>query len=69
MTDAGDRWLRRGPDPAAVGRLARHTLWWPPDKIAARHLAPVLAELDGVPPAILAAPQQAEEIELLLGDG
>jgi sulfide:quinone oxidoreductase len=69
ITGAGDRWLRRGPPPAAAGRIARHTLWWPPDKLAARYLAPALAEYDGVSPAVLAAPPAGEEIELLLGDG
>jgi sulfide:quinone oxidoreductase len=56
LTGEGDLWLRRDLDDVAdQGTVAAHALWWPPDKVAGRWLAPYLAALDdteaGVPHA------------------
>ncbi len=57
LTGGGSRYLRR--DPKGTAEVSDEPLWWPPAKIAGRHLAPYLAShLDlGVPPA--AAPVRA----------
>jgi len=41
LTGGGVRWLRR--DPAGESEISPDPLWWPPTKIAGRHLAPYLA--------------------------
>ena len=45
LTDTGPRWLRANVgDEADRSELAEHALWWPPTKIAGRHLGPYLWE-------------------------
>ncbi|MDX6702378.1 MAG: sulfide:quinone oxidoreductase [Baekduia sp.] len=56
LTGERDLWLRRDLDDVEdQGTVAAHALWWPPDKVAGRWLAPYLAALDdteaGVPHA------------------
>jgi sulfide:quinone oxidoreductase len=47
LTGSRDLWLRRDLEDADdLGAVATHALWWPPDKIAGRWLAPFLAALD-----------------------
>jgi sulfide:quinone oxidoreductase len=47
LTGGRDLWLRRDLEDADdLGAVATHALWWPPDKIAGRWLAPFLAALD-----------------------
>jgi sulfide:quinone oxidoreductase len=47
LTGGQDLWLRRALDDADdPGAVATHALWWPPDKIAGRWLAPFLAALN-----------------------
>jgi sulfide:quinone oxidoreductase len=47
LTGGQDLWLRRALDDADDrGAVATHALWWPPDKIAGRWLAPFLAALN-----------------------
>jgi sulfide:quinone oxidoreductase len=42
-----DRWLRYDPGgPEAEGEVAPRALWWPPNKIGGRYLAPWLAARD-----------------------
>ena len=43
-------YLRQLAGRAAVGRRAAHSLWWPPSKIAGRHLATHLVTRAGLPP-------------------
>ena len=41
LTGGGVRWLRS--DPSSASEVSTDPLWWPPSKIAGRHLAPYLA--------------------------
>jgi len=41
LTGGGVRWLRR--EPGGTSEISTDPLWWPPSKIAGRHLAPYLA--------------------------
>jgi sulfide:quinone oxidoreductase len=57
LTGGHDLWLRRDlDDPGDPGTVATHALWWPPDKIAGRWLAPYIATLNdaeaGTPHAV-----------------
>jgi sulfide:quinone oxidoreductase len=57
--------LTEGENPEAT--IAEHALWWPPSKIAGRHLAPYLATLataDPAPPAPPARSPVTVEVEL-----
>jgi sulfide:quinone oxidoreductase len=45
LTGRGKRWIRRDLEGAEEGETQRHALWWPPTKVAGRHLAPYLAAL------------------------
>lgn len=49
LTGAGARWLRRDArgDAGDDAAVAERPLWWPPTKIAGRHLAPYLAAREG----------------------
>ncbi|MGH2946467.1 MAG: FAD-dependent oxidoreductase [Solirubrobacteraceae bacterium] len=53
MLIAGERtlYLRRQGTGEAAGEASPRPLWWPPTKIAGRHLAPFLDELDADLPA------------------
>jgi sulfide:quinone oxidoreductase len=83
LTGELERWMRRdltaGP---ADGAVAQHALWWPPGKVAARWLAPYLAEADDAadgfphPPgarhdalAVPAGAQSPRDLELLGREG
>jgi sulfide:quinone oxidoreductase len=66
LTGAGDRWMRRDPDREPAGRIADHALWWPPGKIAGRHLSPVLAERNGEAAEALRTPKDGAEVEVLV---
>jgi sulfide:quinone oxidoreductase len=46
LTEWGPRYLR-APYGEATGTVARSILWWPPAKVAGRHLAPYLASRAG----------------------
>lgn len=47
LTGHGPRYLRYDPvGGGGEGEVATHTLWWPPDKVAGRYLAPWLAARD-----------------------
>jgi sulfide:quinone oxidoreductase len=49
LTGGSPRFLRRGAGaPSLAGEQAE---WWPPHKIAARHLAPYLADRSPLMPA------------------
>ena len=44
LTGRGRRWIRRSLETAADhGETSRRALWWPPTKVAGRHLSPYLA--------------------------
>lgn len=63
LTGHRDLWLRRDlGDVEDRGTVASHALWWPPDKIAGRWLAPYLAALDD---AEAGAPHEAAHGRIL----
>jgi sulfide:quinone oxidoreductase len=65
LTGSAPRFLRATlSDPEATSTAGRNVLWWPPGKIAARHLAPYLAARtgEGVEPPPL------DDVETLLGE-
>ena len=45
LTGAQPRYLHAGPG-SGPGEISERPLWWPPSKIAARHLGPYLAALE-----------------------
>lgn len=65
LTGRGREWMRNDlSGGSGEGAAARHALWWPPTKIAGRHLSPYLAALDGTQ-AVDEAPQpRGEPVEL-----
>ena len=69
LTGETPRYLRTelGDCSGAEAAIAEHALWWPPSKIAGRHLAPCLATLataDLAPPAPPARKPVSIEVEL-----
>jgi sulfide:quinone oxidoreductase len=66
LTPRGDRWLRHDPERDPSGRYADHALWWPPDKIAGRHLSHALARRDPATGLALQAPPSGTEFEVLV---
>jgi sulfide:quinone oxidoreductase len=46
VTGAGGWFLRRDLEADPAGEVSREPLWWPPTKIAGRHLTPFLDALD-----------------------
>ena len=69
LTGETPRYLRTelGDRSGAEAAIAEHALWWPPSKIAGRHLAPCLATLataDLAPPAPPARKPVSIEVEL-----
>ncbi len=69
LTGETPRYLRTELEEGAgeESMVAEHALWWPPSKIAGRHLAPYLATLataDPAPPAPPARNPVSIEVEL-----
>src|SRR5205814_7019119 len=68
LTGSQPRYLRheltggRGETSSATAQ----PLWWPPAKIAARYLAPFLAELVGAEPGAIPADGEAVDVEVEL---
>ncbi len=65
LTGRGPAWMHHDPTGGAgEGTASRHSLWWPPTKVAGRYLSPFLAALDGMD-AVGDAPQpDGEPVEL-----
>jgi sulfide:quinone oxidoreductase len=66
LTGSAPRFLRAAiDDPDTTSTAGRNVLWWPPGKIAARHLAPYLAGRTGVAGEALTP---LDDVEPLLGE-
>jgi sulfide:quinone oxidoreductase len=64
LTGAGPLWLRRDlGNVHDLGTAARHALWWPPDKIAGRWLAPYLAARDDADAGVPHPPARGRPVE------
>jgi CBS domain-containing protein len=64
LTGGAGRFLRHDPEAEDGTTASTEPLWWPPAKIAGRHLAPYLAARTGLPPA---RPEHGVAVEVELG--
>jgi sulfide:quinone oxidoreductase len=60
---AGERnvWMR---SEGGEGKVAEHSLWWPPSKVAGRWLSPYLAEIDDAAKGFTHPPGAGKEVHL-----